>query len=83
MSERPSRRPEDIRETRIKRVLHYIREECGGNTTVSDVVKFALKTFGFGLKPATVYSYLETLLFMGEITINNGHIKIVKKEEKK
>jgi len=74
-------RPDEEREGRIRAILKFIKEECKGETTVQEVCRFALRNWGYRFRQSTILSYLQTLIMAGEIWINDGHIKVLKKNE--
>lgn len=72
-------RPDEEREGRIRALLRYIKDDCKGETTLKDIYKRFLANWGYKFRISTINSYLQVLLLTGEITINNGHVKAVKK----
>jgi hypothetical protein len=74
-------RPDEEREGRIRAILKFIKEECKGETTVQEVYRFALRNWGYRFRQSTILSYLQTLIMAGEIWVNDGHIKVLKKNE--
>jgi hypothetical protein len=77
-------RPDEEREGRIRALLRYIEDDCNGVTTLNDVYRFALRTWGYKFRLSTVMSYLQVLLMAGKITINDNHVRAVaKKDERK
>jgi len=70
-------RPDEEREGRIRALLRYIKDDCHGETNLNDVYRFALRTWGYKFRLATVMSYLQVLIMAGQITINDNHVKVV------
>lgn len=73
-------RPDEQREGRIRALLRFIKEDCHGETTISNLYRFAIQSFGYGFRISTIESYIKVLIMTGEITVNDGHVKVVKKD---